>query len=291
MLLVSPGYAVYLGDAGKTLSNGSVTLIKLNTDVDNKYTDTTEVNSLIGTAIGAAKLEDLDSVEITAPGENEVLKWNNTTHVWENGTVTGVGDMLKSTYDTEDDGTVNSARKLDADYVGDGLEYDGDSLSVKLNGTTLSVDGNGLAVGTIDTANIAADAVGHIEIDWNTPGSAPFENLVDATRIPLYDVGTYYTTDNVEAALQAVGSALSTLSSKLAVDDVSHTVEIFTTDSADYVCNLTYEPVWTPDVFYGRSVIQQPDVDFTYNLSGQTVTLDGGESGVAIAVSYYYVTP
>lgn len=298
VLFVTAGNAVYLGDAGKTLSDGSVTLIKLNVDVDNKYTDTAEVQSIFDTKIGETSIEALSDVDAMTPVDGQVLTWD--TDGWTAETPATGGDMYKATYDTVDDGTVNSARKLDADYVGVGLYYNVDSIELELNGTTLMVDEDGLKVNAdgitnseladncVDTEQLADDSVGSAEVDWSTPGSAPAGNEIGAATIPIQDEGTYYDPDNVEAALQAIGLALS---SALTIDKISHTVEIFTTDSADYVCNLTYEPVWVPDLFYGRSVIQEPDVDFTYNLVGKTVTLDGGESSVELGVSYYYVTP
>lgn len=288
MLLAMPSYAVYLGNAGKSLADYSVTLIKLNSDVDEKYTDTTEVQSIFDTKIGTTSIQALSDVDAMTPSNGQVLTWD--TDGWTAETPASGGDMYKATYDTEDDGTVNSARKLDADYVGDGLYYDSDSIEVQLDGSTLSKSGTGLKVADdgIDTTQLNADAVGAAEVDWSTPGSAPAGNEIGAETVPIQDDGTYYGADNVESALQDIGLALS---SALTIDKISHTVEIFTTDSVDYECALTYEPVWVPDVFYGRSVIQQPDVDFTYDLSGKTVTLDGGESGVDIAVGYYYETP
>jgi len=327
LLLVVPGNAVYLQDGDGTITTTTIGLDLLGSTVTNKFVDTAEVETLIG----EASIEDLSDVGAMTPSNDDVLTWD-TDH-WTSAAAPTGGDMYKATYDTADDGTVDSARKLDADYVGDGLWYDEESLEInispsgglkfsdvdgalmfvfgdglqadgdysaeiKLNGTTLSVDDSGLKVNAdgitnseladnaVDTEQLADDAIGKAEIDWNTPSAAPSGNLVDATQIPLYDVGTYYTVDNAEAALQEVGSALSTLSGKVSVDDVERYIESFTTDGANYVCNLSETPYWIPMVFYGGSVLQVPTTDYTYNKVAKTVTLIGGVSGVKVVVSY-----
>ncbi len=326
LVLTVAGNAAYYGDIGKSAADGSITYVKLNADVTSVFTNTTEVNSLFDTRFATKKLEDLDSVEITTPANDEVIKWNGTSHVWENGSLAGVGDMLKSVYDTVDDGTVNSARALDADYLGDGLAYDGNSLEVQVSAglkfTTGALDfdlGKGLWIDTtdsnklsarlgaglqfgaapnsieikLDTASglavsvdglkINADGIKDTMIDWGTGATQ-----ISGADVPLADAGSYYPTDEVESALQYAGSVMA---AALTVDKISRTIEVFTTDSADDVLTLAHDPIWTPVVYWGRSVVQQPEVDYTYDLEAGTVTIVGGTADVAVAISYEYVTP
>ena len=64
----------------------------------------------IGTS-NVATLDDLTDVTISAPANAQVLTYNSTTLQWENQTPAagGGGDMLKSTYDVDNDGVVDSA--------------------------------------------------------------------------------------------------------------------------------------------------------------------------------------
>lgn len=76
----------------------------------------------------SSSIEDLADVDPMIPQTGQVLTYDNDG--WTCETPATGGDMYKATYDTVDDGTVNSARKLDADYLGTLLLYTGDSLEV-----------------------------------------------------------------------------------------------------------------------------------------------------------------
>lgn len=57
-------------------------------------------------------LNDLAEVVVTTPANGQLLQYNSTTSKWENVTPTVLGgDMLKSVYDTDNDGIVDSAEK------------------------------------------------------------------------------------------------------------------------------------------------------------------------------------
>ncbi|MBA7596047.1 hypothetical protein ES703_07027 [subsurface metagenome] len=60
----------------------------------------------------AVKLQgrDLDS---GAPADGQVVTWEQTTSKWKPKTPAGGGDMLKSVYDTDDDGIVDNSEKLE----------------------------------------------------------------------------------------------------------------------------------------------------------------------------------
>ncbi len=65
------------------------------------------------------------------------------------------------------------------------------------------IDGSGnVALRTI-SAGLAADSVNDTHIDWGTG-----TNQVSGVDVPIADAGGYFTTDNVEAALQQLGAAV-----------------------------------------------------------------------------------
>lgn len=61
--------------------------------------------------LGASDLNSLTDVTISAPANAQVLAYNSTTSQWENQTPSpgGGGDMLKSTYDVDNDGIVDGS--------------------------------------------------------------------------------------------------------------------------------------------------------------------------------------
>jgi len=64
--------------------------------------------------LGASDLNGLDDVTISAPANAQVLTYNSTSGQWENQTPAagGGGDMLKSTYDVDNDGIVDGAETI-----------------------------------------------------------------------------------------------------------------------------------------------------------------------------------
>jgi hypothetical protein len=62
---------------------------------------------------GVTTLDGLSDVTISAPANAQVLVYNSTTSQWENQTPAGGGgNMLKSTYDVDNDGVVDSAETI-----------------------------------------------------------------------------------------------------------------------------------------------------------------------------------
>lgn len=59
-------------------------------------------------------VSDHSGVNITSPADNDVICWNNATSMWESKAIVSGGDMLKSTYDTNNDGVVDAAEALTA---------------------------------------------------------------------------------------------------------------------------------------------------------------------------------
>lgn len=69
------------------------------------------ISAATGGGGGGGALNDLSDVTITSPSNAQVLQYNGTT--WVNTTLAaGSGDMLKSVYDSLDNGVVNNSRAL-----------------------------------------------------------------------------------------------------------------------------------------------------------------------------------
>ena len=68
----------------------------------------------------------------------------------------------------------------------------------------ITTDGSGNPALRTVAASYAADSINDTHIDWGTGA-----NQVSAADVPLEDVGTYFTTDNVEAALQQLAAAVT----------------------------------------------------------------------------------
>ena len=70
------------------------------------------VENLKNIVLGASDLNGLSDVTISAAANGQVLTYNSTTTQWENQTPGGGGgggDMLKSTYDVDNDGIVDGS--------------------------------------------------------------------------------------------------------------------------------------------------------------------------------------
>lgn len=87
---------------------------------------------------------------------------------------------------------------VDADVLEIANMADGDwgDFSIATNSATLDA-------GVVDTGELAADAVDDTKVDWGTGA-----NQVSGADVPLADSGAYFTTDDVESALQELGAAV-----------------------------------------------------------------------------------
>lgn len=68
----------------------------------------------------------------------------------------------------------------------------------------LTTDGSGNVAFRFTAGSYSADSINDTHIDWGTGA-----NQVSGVDIPLADAGGYFSTDNVEAALQQIGAALA----------------------------------------------------------------------------------
>ena len=99
-------------------SGGTATLLKISgntVSIDPTGTATIPLSTTPPTVPGQILMWDgtgWTSSSITAPTAGQYLKWNAATAKWEPGTLTGAGDMLKSTYDTNANGTVDNSEKI-----------------------------------------------------------------------------------------------------------------------------------------------------------------------------------
>jgi hypothetical protein len=111
-----------------------------------------------------------------------------------------------------------------ADFAGLGLEDDGsDNLQLKLdavgganlakvisrvtNGVSIKIDDSSIEENGSGQLGVKADGINDTHIDWGTGA-----NQVSGVDVPLADAGGYFTTDNVEAALQQLAADTGGLS-------------------------------------------------------------------------------
>lgn len=85
--------------------------------------------------------------------------------------------------------------RLDASSAGAGLGFSAGVLAVNVDATTIEINS--------DTLRVKADGINDTHIDFGTGA-----NQVSAVDLPIADAGSYFPTDNTEAALQALGAVV-----------------------------------------------------------------------------------
>lgn len=137
---------------------------------------------------------------------------------------------------------------IDANVVTAAMLADGDwgDFTIATNSATLDA-------GVVDTAELAADAADDTKIDWGTGA-----NQVSGADVPLADAGTYFATDNVEAALQEVAASAANGIKKsffLTIDDVA--------DSMDYAVAFVDAAFTITEIraVHAGSGLSTPDID------------------------------
>ena len=137
---------------------------------------------------------------------------------------------------------------IDEDVVTAAMLADGDwgDFTIATNSATLDA-------GVVDTAELAADAADDTKIDWGTGA-----NQVSGADVPLADAGTYFATDNVEAALQEVAASAANGIKKsffLTIDDVA--------DSMDYAVAFVDAAFTITEIraVHAGSGLSTPDID------------------------------
>ena len=157
-------------------------LLPTQTGNNGKFLTTNGSASSWGTvSAGAAALNDLTDVTISAPVNNQLLKYNGSA--WVNATVSGTGDVVKVGTPVDNqvgvwtgDGTVEGTAGLtfSANVLGVGTGATGtvqsngnqDLILKTGNATSGSIT---IADGASGAINISPDANGHVYIDINGP--------------------------------------------------------------------------------------------------------------------------
>lgn len=83
--------------------------------------------------------------------------------------------------------------RIDSSAAGAGLGFSSGVLSVNVDNDTVEINS--------DTLRVKADGIDDTHIDFGTG-----TNQVSAVDLPIADAGAYYPTDEVESALQLIGS-------------------------------------------------------------------------------------
>jgi len=154
-----------------------------------------------GAVSGDAELNDLADVNAPSPSDGDVLTWDAGTSKWIASAGGGGGDMLKSVYDTDDDGVVDDAEKLEGNTLAQVRDHSpkahasshanggSDEINTPLNigaipdnvryaSITFVIDGGGSAITTgqkghlripfsceIQSVTLLADQTGSIQVD------------------------------------------------------------------------------------------------------------------------------
>lgn len=133
------------------------------------------------------------TVSSTAPTSGQVLTWNSGTSAWTPTTPTGTGDMLKATYDTNNDGIVDAAASVPwSGVTGAPSTYAPSPFNVNAGVTIL------------DFVEAAQDAIGAALTDTST---------IDFT----YNDGSNTISAAVIASALITGSGLSVASNQISV--------------------------------------------------------------------------
>jgi hypothetical protein len=130
------------------------------------------------------QLYDLNDVVISAPSNGQSLVYNGTTSKWENLTSSATGgDMTKAVYDTDNDGVVDSAEKLE--FIGKnstGVTI-GKTKVVYISGATGQKPNITLADASLEISSSKTIGVTRNSISHNTDGYI-------ITHGTLHDVNT-----------------------------------------------------------------------------------------------------
>ena len=140
--------------------------------------------------------------------DNQVAQWNGSVWTYQiptAGTYISVDDEITYLYvydgaawnakafeaSTASDGLVKVGNdiRIDAGAAGDGLSFTSGVIDVNVDGTSIEISG--------DSLRVAAAGIKETMIDFGTGAGQ-----VSGADIPLADAGSYFTTDNVESALQ-----------------------------------------------------------------------------------------
>lgn len=195
----------------------------------------------------ALVLQDVSDTTDQAYGSTKHLLWD--TLVSTVGTsLTGLDSAQFADDDWGDISLASGVATVDADVLEIANMADGDwgDFSIATNSATLDAE-------VVDTAELAADAVDDTKVDWGTGA-----NQVSGADVPLADAGTYFATDNVEAALQEVAASAANGIKKsffLTIDDVA--------DSMDYAVGFVDAAFTITEIriVHAGSGLSSPDID------------------------------
>ena len=255
-----------------------------NVTVDNvTYAITLDVN---GSIIG--NLNELNDVTIATPLNTQGLIYNSTTSKWENGTLAGSGDMLKSVYDIAGNGIVDNAEALGTSSLAEVLAAGGSVTSVNSATGVVVLDADDLS--DTSTANKFATAAELSAIATNTSKISYSTAASDAVALNTAKTGitsgqaSAITTNTAKVTYDdAVAVGLNT--AKVSFDSTSSTRLANTsgTNTGDQVLPTDFDPAGTDNsdnnavntLYSGLDAAKQDDITLTTTGTSGAATLTG----------------
>jgi len=163
--------------------------------------------------------------------------------------------------------------RIDSSAAGAGLGFSSGILSVNVDDSSVEIN--------VDTLRVKADGINDTHIDWGTGA-----NQVSAVDMPIADAGNFFSTDNVEAALQYLAGQLGAVG-------VEYVVGLGGVDKGDLVyisANNTVLPLSTisaDEYCIGLCLTTQLATETVKVLANDTV-LTGVLSGAVAGDVYYW---
>ena len=186
----------------------------------------------------------------------------------------GAGDMLKTTYDTVEDGVVNNTRQLGGKqgaYYLDRANGTGTQTAATISNWSTEVAANWTVAHKLGATATAADS-----------------DKFDGQH------GAYYLDRANGTGTQncATINNFSTEVKLVIAGGIAKVTDVLTGNGTDTVFSLSQSPLWAPDVYLGRAIYQINGTDYSFNAPGKTITFIGTpETGTKIIVVYYYQVP